>query len=271
MALSKVKLGSRIRELVNLASQIAEALQVQPDESFTPEELTEIFLEFFSPSSEDGGEGFRLWVEGETDCRALKLVARLANGAHGIDMEEGLAILPLGEGRQGGTSKALEVVLTRRTRKNRDVFLFDFDDAGRHAQEELEILKQDVVILDPRISCTRSDSSAEIEDFISLACLDRFYEANTELRPEEETIRYKEPVRRRLVISGEDKETLLDWLESNASLPDLENLLYVFCEIRARFTLRNPFSRIDLVKWRKQLLEESNPGKQLGDRPRHWS
>jgi hypothetical protein len=121
------------------------------------------------------------------------------------------------------------------------------------------------------MSCTRSELSAEIEDFISLACLDRFYEANAELRPEEETIRYKAPARRRLVVSGEDKETLLRWLESNASLPDLENLFFVFCEIRARFTLKNPFSPGDLVKWRKRLLEESNPGKQLGSRPRHWS
>jgi hypothetical protein len=105
MALSKVKLGPKISELANLASHIAESLQVQPDEALTQEVLTEIFLEFFSPPSEAKVEGFRLWVEGETDCRALRLVARLANGAHGIDMEEGLAIVPLGEGRQGGPAK----------------------------------------------------------------------------------------------------------------------------------------------------------------------
>jgi len=269
--LSRVNLGPRIRELADLASRVAEALQVRREEALSQEELTGIFLEFFSPARNDGDERFRLWVEGESDCRAFKLVARLGKKDHGLDLEEGLSILPLGEGREGGTSKAYEVVLLRRTRKNRDVFLFDFDDPGRHAKEELEILKQDVVLLDPRISCTRSPSTVEIEDFISLSCLDRFYEAKTDLRPEEEIIRYKPPASRRLVINGEDKETLLDWLEANASLSDLENLFFVLCEIRSRFSLRNPFSQDHLAKWKKQLLEESIPSKQVGSRPRHWS
>jgi hypothetical protein len=269
--LSRVKLGPKIADLASLASRVAEALQVRPEEVLSQEELTGIFLEFFSPTLSDGDERFRLWVEGESDCRALRLVARLGKKDHGLDLEEGLLILPLGEGREGGTSKAYEVVLLERTRKNRDVFLLDFDDPGRHAKEELEILKQDVVLLDPRISCTRSQATVEIEDFISLSCLDRFYEAKADLRPEEEIIRYKSPASRRLVVNGEDKETLLDWLEANASLPDLENLFFLLCEIRSRFSLRNPFSQSEIAAWKKRLLEESNPSKQLGSRPRHWS
>ena len=217
------------------------------------------------------GHGFRLWVEGDSDCRVLKLVSRLANETKGIDLEEGLSILPLGRDREGGTSRALTVVLSEHTRRNKDIFLLDFDEAGRHAQEELEVLQQDVVLLDPKLSCSRSSSEVEIEDFISLSCLDSFYEAQSELRPEVEIIRYKTPATRRVVVNGEDKETLVTWLEANASLSDLENLFFVLSDIRSRFSLRNFLPLSEMRSWRKKLEDQTDVSKHFGARPEHWA
>ncbi len=275
ITLSSATLGAKITELPALARSIAEALRLsvglEPGGVFPQEELAVIFMEFYSPAARQSTLGFRLWVEGESDCRILKLVARLVRQAREKDLEEGLFILPLGEGREGGTSRATEVVMSQQTRRNKDVFLLDFDDPGKNAKEALRILQQDVLLLDPRISCSRSDSDVEIEDFISLSCLDRFYGAYPDLRPEKEIVRYKIPATRRIVVDGVDKETLVNWLDSNASLTDLENLFYLLCEIRGRFSLKNLLSVKELHGWRKKLEEEFNSDKHVGKRPLHWS
>ncbi len=271
---SNATLGPRVRDLTSLARRIAEALrlkvELEPAEAFSSEELAAIFMDFYSSTECGFDYGFRLWVEGDSDCRMFKIVSRLAKEAQGTDLEGGLFILPLGAGREGGTSKAPDVVFSERTRKNRDVFLLDFDESGRHAREELQILGQDVILLDPKLSCSRSDEDAEIEDFVSLSCLDRFYEAHSDLRPEKEVLRYKAPSSRRLVVDGAHKEKLIDWLESNASLDDVENLFFIFCEVRERFSLRNPLSTTEMRVWKKRLQDEFNPDKHLGTHPAHW-
>jgi hypothetical protein len=114
------------------------------------------------------------------------LVSRLALPVYGIDLSEGLKIIPLGLGRNGGTSKATEIVITQRTKRNRDVFLLDFDDPGTHAQKELETLDQDVLLLDVNLACSRMGGNIEIEDLISIGCLNRFYAEHMDLRPEKE-------------------------------------------------------------------------------------
>ena len=266
--LAGASLGSKVRELPKLASRIAEALQlravIEGTEPLSREDLAIIFVEFYSPFPAKVSTGFNLWVEGETDARLFRRVAELAG------LLEGLAIEPLGESRDGGTTKAVEIVLSHRTRRHHDIFLLDFDEPGRHAQEKLQLLGQDVILLDPRISCSRSDSDVEIEDFIDVSCLDRFYEAHPDLRPEKEIIRYKDPAARRIVVNGADKETLTVWLEANASLSDLENMLFLLTEIRARFSLKNFYSLAEIEVRRKHLYTENNILKQFGCRPKHW-
>lgn len=266
--LAGVSLGSKVRDLPTLASRIAEALQLRAltegSEPLSREDLAMLFVEFYSPFPTKISTGFTLWVEGETDARLFRRVAEL------VGLLEGLAIKPLGESRDGGTTKAVEIVLSHRTRRHHDIFLLDFDEPGRHAQEKLQLLGQDVILLDPRISCSRSDSDVEIEDFIDVSCLDRFYEANPDLRPEKEIIRYKDPAARRLVVNGVDKETLTAWLEANASLSDLENMVFLLAEIRARFSLKNFYSRSEIEARRKHLHMENNTSKQFGHRPKHW-
>jgi hypothetical protein len=261
------------KDLPDLANRIADALRLQfkvgLEHRVAPEDLAVIFMGFYSHDSRRQEHGFRLWVEGETDCRILKLVSRLAREAHAIDFEDGFSILPLGEGREGGASKAAEAVIKERTKKNSDVFLLDFDESGKHARDELQILDQDV-ILDPKLSCSRSDADVEIEDFVSLSCLDRFYDASPSLLPEKEIIKYKPPMSRRIVVDGADKELFVEWLESNATLADLENLFLVLCDIRARFSLKNPFPASEMQVRKKKLEGEFDQAKHFGSRPHHW-
>jgi hypothetical protein len=273
--LSSIIRGPNVGKMADLGSRVGEVLRVkiefEPGRPFPEDELALVFLEFFSPSTRQSPRTFRLWVEGDSDCRILRLTSRLAKQARNIDPEDGLSILPVGEGRGGGTSKVQDVVVSHQIRRNLDIFLLDFDEPGRHAKEELQILGQDVLLLDPKVSCSRSDSDVEIEDFINVSCLDRFYEAHPDLRPEKEVIRYKLPKARRLVVDGVDKDALVEWLESNASLNDLENLFFVLCDIRGRFSLKNELSGKEVLAWKRRLEEESNQDKLIGNRPHHWS
>jgi len=269
-----VPLGARVSQIQILCDKIGQAIQLGVNlggtPAISPEDLAAVFAEFHSSGSTQSSGGFRLWVEGESDSRLLKLVCRLAKIAHGVDLGEGLSIIPLGLGREGGTSKITEIVIGHRTERNRDVFLIDCDDPGQHAQRELEVLNQDVLLLDVKLACGQMADDAEIEDLISVGCLDRFYAEYSTLRPEREVIRYKPPMSRRLVINGADKELLIDWLEKNAELRELENIMFMLCEARSRFSLRNLPEMKNKQGWKKRLVEESDGYKRLGKRPAQW-
>jgi hypothetical protein len=274
MALTKVKLGPRIKELSKFAATCAEMIRFRaesnPNERVTPEDLTGVFLDFFAPPTPGLAPGFRVWVEGEMDSRLLKLVSKLAHAAGCSNLEEGLSITPLGLGREGGTDRISAIVVEKGTRRNKDLFLLDCDEPGRHAKEKLHILEQDSLLLDPQLSCSRCDTEVEIEDFISLSCLDRFYEQHQNYLPEKEIIKYKVPPARRLVVEGPHKDALVEWLEANALFSDVENMFFLFCQIRDRFSLRNPLSQNEMIGWRKRLKVELDPAKHLGNRPKHW-
>jgi hypothetical protein len=274
MTLCRPRLGAKISKIGDLAVKIGQAIQLAVSLRSAPtlsdEDLASIFVEFHSAGLPQISSGFRLWVEGETDCRLLRLVCQLALSVHGIDLGQGLAIIPLGAGRDGGTSKATEIVVNQRTKRNHDVFLLDGDEPGRHAQQELQTLDQDVLLLDTKLACSGMDEDVESEDLINVGCLDRFYAEHPALRPEREIIRYKPPMSRRLVINGADKEALIEWLESNARLEDLENVLFVLCDARSRFSLKNLPDMKDKQGWKKKLTEEVRPDKCLGRRSDQW-
>ena len=274
-SLCRVHLGEKVSQMRSLSEKIGQTIQLGLSLGTTPvlsdEDLASIFVEFHSSGHTQNFVGFRLWVEGESDSRLLNLVCRLAQPVYGVDLGQGLNIIPLGLGRDGGTSKTMEIVVGQRTKRNRDVFLLDFDEPGRHAYQELEMLDQDVVLLDAKLACSRMGEDVEIEDLISVGCLDRFYSENPSLRPEKEIIRYKEPMSRRLVINGADKELLIQWLELNAEMKDLENVLFMLCEARSRFSLRNLPAMKDKQTWKKRLAEQIDSYKCLGLRSAHWT
>jgi hypothetical protein len=263
-------LGSKVSDINVLSKSIADAIGIkvnlQAGEAFTQDDLMAIFFEFFSSEPPKLGQGFRLWVEGDTDCRILGLASKLAKEAYKIDLQDGLTINPTGKDREGGASKALEIVLKLQTKRNKDIFLFDNDESGRNAQKELRALDQEALLLESNIACSRIEGELEIEDLIGLSCLDRFYEANPDLNPEKEILRYKEPKARRLVVNGIDKERLIVWLEAYAELSDLENILFLLCDIRRRFSLKNLWSKEEMDQWHKHLVNESNSPKQNGQR-----
>jgi hypothetical protein len=174
MTLCRPRLGAKLSNIRALAEKISETIQLTVGLSsarlISDEDLASIFIEFHSSGSAQSAFGFRLWVEGESDSRLLHLVRRLALPVHGIDLSQGLAIVPLGSGRDGGTSKATEIVVNQRTKRNRDVFLLDCDEPGRHAQQELETLDQDVMLLDVKLACSRMTDNVEIEDLMRRTC-----------------------------------------------------------------------------------------------------
>ena len=135
----------------------------------------------------------------------------------------------------------------------------------------MKTLDQEVIFLDAKIACSRVEPEVEIEDFVSVGCLDRFYATYQEFRPEREVIRYKQPASRRLVIDGAHKEQLTEWLETNAGPEDIESLMFVLCDVRNRFSLRNLPAMKDRQIWRRRLIEESNRDKHFGNRPKHWA
>ena len=193
VSLANVRMSGLVKDIPVLANRIAETVRMRselaPITRIDGEDVASIFVSSFLPGLDPAPPGFRLWVEGESDCRILKLVARRFANTHSLDFDQGLLIMPLGIGREGGTSKISEVVISNQTRRNNDLFLLDFDEAGRHAEEELHALKQDAMLLNPRLSCSRHDGDIEIEDYIALGCLDEFYETNQSLRPEKEILR----------------------------------------------------------------------------------
>jgi hypothetical protein len=273
-ALCRVRMGEKVSIMRTLSEKIGQTIQLGVSLHTTPvlsdEDLAAIFVEFHSSGTHQNVLGFRLWVEGESDSRLLNLVCQLARPVYGIDLGQGLTIIPLGLGRDGGTSKTTEIVVGQRTKRNRDVFLLDCDEPGRHAQKELEVLDQDVVLLDVKLACSRIGEAVEIEDLISVGCLDRFYAENPDLRPEMEMIRYKPPISRRLVINGADKELLIEWLERNAELKDLEHVMFMLCEARSRVYQRKIPSNKDKQAWKRRLTEEIDSYKSLGNRSDHW-
>jgi hypothetical protein len=275
MTLCRPRLGAKISNIRALAEKMAQAIQLavrlRSAPKLSDEDLASIFVEFHSSGLPQNDVGFRLWVEGESDSRLLQLVCRLALPVHGMDLGQGLTIIPLGPGRDGGTSKTTEIVVNQRTKRNRDVFLLDGDEPGRQALRDLETLNQDVLLLDVKLACSRMDADVEIEDLINVGCLDRFYGEHLDLRPEKEVIRYKPPMSRRLVINGSDKETLIGWLEHNARLEELENVMFMLCEARSRFSLKNVPAMKDKQAWKKRLIEEVHPEKYLGKRSGHWN
>jgi hypothetical protein len=77
----------------------------------------------------------------------------------------------------------------------------------------------------------------EIEDLVSLACVDRFYESKLDLLPEAEYLMYGSDERRRLVVRGADKDQFVLWMQANATIDEVQNLIRLVKHIRSMFGL----------------------------------
>ncbi len=179
----------------------------------------------------------RLWVEGDTDAKLLKLTDRLFSKkcASGPCLLENIRIECLGGATQ------VESALQRCDRDPRlELFLFDHDADGLRGLEKVKDRGFPCLLLDSDAVMAACDAKWVIEDLLSVACLDRFYLAHTDLKPAREEIAHYPVAGRRLVVRGEDKGTLASWLDRNAEVADLHGIIRQLISVRRRFALREP-------------------------------
>ena len=195
----------------------------------------------------------RLWVEGTTDAAMLRLAERLTrNEAPGL--LEGIHIESLGGVEQ------VETALQRCDRDpNLELFMFDADSDGRRGEAKVKDQGFPALLLDRSSAMAACDDEWVIEDLLSVSCLDRFYYAHNHLKPAREEIAHYPPEGRRLVLRGEDKGTLVEWLERETTIGDLYGILLQIKIIRRRFALRD---------W--SLENERPTDASMGLRPRPW-
>lgn len=175
----------------------------------------------------------RLWVEGSTDAAIIRLAERLAR-ADAPGLLDGIHIEPI-----GGVAQ-VEAALQRCNRDpNLELFMFDADADGRMGEAKVRDQGFPALVLDRSNAMGACDDEWVIEDLLSVSCLDRFYSAHRNLKPAREEIAHQPPEGRRLVLRGEDKGTLVEWLERETTLDDLYGVLQQIKTIRRRFALRD--------------------------------
>jgi hypothetical protein len=100
---------------------------------------------------------------------------------------------------------------------------------------------------------------------VSVGCLDRFYESQSNLVPEAEFLVYGTTERRRLVVRGADKERFVQWMEANATVEDVQNIVRLLKHLRWTFGLAQGE---EIPKnFAASALNESC---RLGRRPKPW-
>ena len=225
------RIGERIGRLIATRLALGDAANVEIDEMIT---LFEPLIGTMPAGV--GPRSYRLWVEGDTDLRLLQLAARLSSTDR--PLLSGLEIGLIGtSGRGGGTSRLPETIARERTSPDWDLFLFDNDESGREAGTLIRKLGQRALILPLQLAASASEDNIEIEDLVSVECLDQFYEDEFNLSPESELLVYGTDERRRLVVRGIDKEQLVQWMQNNAKLDDVQNLVRLLKHVRWMFGL----------------------------------
>jgi hypothetical protein len=225
------RIGEKIGRLVAARLALGDTANIEIDEMIT---LFEPLIGTMPAGV--GPRSYRLWVEGDTDLRLLQLTA----GLSGADwpLLSGLEIGLIGTGgRGGGTSRLPETIARERTSPDWDLFLFDNDESGREAGALISKLGQRSLILPLQLAASASEDNIEIEDLVSVECLDQFYEGECNLSPESELLVYGTNERRRLVVRGIDKEQLVQWMQNNAKLDDVQNLVRLLKHVRWMFGL----------------------------------
>jgi hypothetical protein len=217
------KAGQRLAELLRTHAAL------RPGESLN---AAEVHGALYSQPEQLPPNLRRLWVEGDTDRALFELADRLMQ--KGVPwLLDGIRLESLGGAEQ------VENALRRCRRDPRlELFMFDADEEGRRAARKVEELKIPALVLDRDAAMSACDTEWVIEDLLSVACLDRFYFANPQLKPLREEIGHHPDGGRRLVVRGEDKGTLVAWLETVATIDDVFGLHQQMASIRKRFALR---------------------------------
>lgn len=267
--------AGHLHDLDNLAARILDRLDllsISGDEKILPNrDLYKCFRRMTEdpPSDQQDALNYRIWVEGVSDKVLLELATRLAQEKDGINYLKGLLIEIM-----EGTTSLSSILRDNQISSERDFFLFDNDDDGQRARDQLKKLDHNTDVL-PQYFLRKSIPTdrhldIEIEDLINIDLIDKFYKENREYIPEFEGLYYKGQKVRRLVVKGEDKGSFVEWIVKNAHFEDLERIFYVFCLARNRFPLPGKKTDKEMKAWRTTLCDPSHRSSNLGLRPEPW-
>lgn len=248
---TKLTTSSLAREAGNrLASSLRVQSALRPGEALSAAEI----YRALSPQPDRLAPHLRrLWVEGSTDAAMIRLAERLA-AADAPGLLDGIHIEAI-----GGVAQ-VEAALQRCNRSpSLELSMFDADADGKMGESKVRDQGFPALVLDRSNAMGACDDEWVIEDLLTVSCLDRFYSAHRNLRPAREEIAHQPPEGRRLVLRGEDKGTLVEWLEREATLGDLYGVLQQIKAIRRRFALRD---------WADSTTRP--PDASIGLRPRPW-
>lgn len=215
-----------------LANLLRERMALRPNEPLTTPDLR---AAIFPPTTVQPPVSLRrLWVEGQTDKQLLELVARrVATANPGVELLQGIVIHPL-----NGCSQLEHALRNCRPQKKLELFLFDADHDGRRAKAEVEHAGYDALTLSEHCVASAYHRDWVLEDLVGVGALDRFHLESPGLGPAREEISYRgERPGRRLVVEGEAKLKLVEWLDEHANLGDLAGIVLQLQEIRQRFAL----------------------------------
>lgn len=177
----------------------------------------------------------RLWVEGETDQRLFEFAASLVifEGSHGASLLDGIIIEAF-----HGCARIEDALRRCRSQKDLELFLFDNDDDGRQALAKVKAQGFNGLTLDESSVMSAYSRDWVLEDLISIDSVDRFYQMNPGIYPTREEIVYRGTrVGRRLIIGGDEKVPLVQWLANNATISDLSGVIAQIILIRRAFSL----------------------------------
>jgi hypothetical protein len=165
-------------------------------------------------------------------------------------------VAPPGERRQGGAGRAVRELILLEAQGITTVALFDDDESGRLAAKDARKYSGHKIHMLPaefdRLRSPQGSGSTEIEDLVAVPLLQRFYTANSDLQPEETTIRGSLV---RVAVAGADKERAAEWICERATFEDMEKIVYVLCMIRNSLGLPLPDTCPPLRDWVKRLGE----------------
>lgn len=186
---------------------------------------------------------YNIIMEGDTDCLYLQLANEHNKQRNGIDLLEGISLIPVGKGREGGATNVARSIITLKelAKTNPVLAVLDNDQMGRLVAEALDRLglqrKKDFILLDRKyfpLKNYQGNPDVEIEDLLSEAILRKFHQAMPEAC-EQVIDRGKDGCK--FSWRGEAKDKMVEYIQQNATETDTALLCELLKQIRAKFKL----------------------------------
>lgn len=201
----------------------------------------------------------RIVVEGETDQVYLQTAATLCEREWGTNPLEGLLVEPAGADREGGADAVVKTLIALSTQQIPAIGILDNDLPGREARKTAGKFGPPPLLLPKefdRLAVPPGQDEVEIEDLVALSLLERFYEENEHFM--EGRTRIEMGRRVRIVVGGPHKLECSEWVAANATLDDVERILYIIFLIRDKLRFARPAAIPELADWLDRLLQSDS-------------